>query len=315
MVPIKCALTECSNEFLIKPSRIKRSNYICCSRECAAKIKSDIYKAEGNPNFGNKGSKNPIAKSDIGITKHGYVIVRELVHPLRWQRDFIFFHRLVFEEHLRQTCPDSDYLVDVDGFGCKFLDPNVVIHHKDGNKLNNNIDNLEPMDLGDHVALHNEDFVYVRDSSGRFVQVIGKYNNDNVDIKQLFKKHSQDAGLDISSNEDCFVPVGGSRLIHTGLYLEIPQNHVGLIWSRSGLSVDFGIQVGAGCVDSSYRGEIRVLLYNFGNTSFRVKRGDRIAQLLTVPINPHMYKYSIVEKLSCTDRGSGGFGSTGVGVQ
>lgn len=126
---------------------------------------------------------------------------------------------------------------------------------------------------------------------------------------QLTKKHNSDAGLDIYSNEDITVYPSQSTLIHTNLYLEIPEGHVGLIWSRSGLSVKNKIEVGAGCIDSSYRGEVVVHLYNFSDKIYEIKKGDRIAQLLTVPIN--LGFYNKVEDLESTDRGEKGFGSSG----
>ena len=128
--------------------------------------------------------------------------------------------------------------------------------------------------------------------------------------EQLTKKVKFDAGLDIKSKHDCIVPAGESRLIKTDLYIAIPNNFVGLIWSRSGLSVKHGIEVGAGCIDSNYRGEVKVLLYNHSNTNFDIKRGDRIAQLLTIPVCLNNYKQ--VDKLDDTIRGENGFGSSGI---
>lgn len=128
--------------------------------------------------------------------------------------------------------------------------------------------------------------------------------------EQLTKKHEQDAGLDVYSAEYVRIPAGQSDLISTGLYVQIPENHVGLLWSRSGLAVKHDIEVGAGCVDASYRGEVKVLLRNLGQESYIVECGARIAQLLTIPC--YMGYYERVSELDPTDRNDGGFGSTGV---
>ena len=128
--------------------------------------------------------------------------------------------------------------------------------------------------------------------------------------EQLTKANYQDAGLDIKSIEDVVIAPRSSKLISTGLYIAIPNNHVGLIWSRSGLSVKYNIEVGAGCIDASYRGEVKVHLYNHSDVPFMVTAGDRIAQLLTIPVN--LKPYCDVVELDSTNRGTGGFGSTGV---
>lgn len=138
------------------------------------------------------------------------------------------------------------------------------------------------------------------------MEIIGKYKNNGT---KLTKKHFEDAGQDVQSNEDIIIPGHRSKLISTNLFVEIPLGHVGLLWSRSGLSVKYQLEVGAGCIDSNYRGEVKVHLYNHSENDYEVKKGDRIAQLLTIPINLEPYKP--VESLDETDRGINGFGSTG----
>lgn len=136
-----------------------------------------------------------------------------------------------------------------------------------------------------------------------------KYRNES-EFKQLIKKNKYDAGYDICSNENICVPCKTRKLISTGLYLQIPQGFVGVIKSRSGLSVNEGIEVGAGVIDSTYRGEVKVLLYNHSFNSFPINKGDRIAQLLIIPLYDGEIKE--VEELTETDRGGNGFGSTGI---
>jgi len=126
------------------------------------------------------------------------------------------------------------------------------------------------------------------------------------------KKFPTDAGADICANHTETIPVGERRTIHTGLYFKIPKKYEVQVRSRSGLAAKHGVFVlnGIGTIDESYTGEIMVVLYNSGTEEFRIDMGDRIAQIVLSPI----YTYSIkeVDVIEETDRGSGGFGSTGV---
>ncbi|KAH7730502.1 dUTP diphosphatase [Aphelenchoides avenae] len=118
------------------------------------------------------------------------------------------------------------------------------------------------------------------------------------------------AGADLCAAEDCIVPAGDRRLITTGLKIAIPEGYYGRIAPRSGLAVKHFIDTGAGVVDADYRGELKVLLFNFGKEDYEVKIGDRIAQVICEKIGHPVLKE--VEQLSDTKRGSAGFGSTGV---
>ncbi len=123
------------------------------------------------------------------------------------------------------------------------------------------------------------------------------------------RKTAGAAGYDLVSTSDWVIPPGHSRLIPTGIRLALPKDTVGIIKSRSSLSVHFDVEVGAGVIDEDYRGEIQVLLRNFGRAPYTVTAGSRIAQLLIVPIaKPDLV---VVPALDSTSRGDGGFGSTG----
>lgn len=136
------------------------------------------------------------------------------------------------------------------------------------------------------------------------------YYVDTSNNENLFKKYDNDAGYDICSNEDVEIPANNSILVNTGLFLEIPNEYVGILKSRSGLSVKYKIETGAGVIDSSYRGEIKVHLYNYNNKPFLIKKGDRITQIIFVKyINIKPIK---VNYLSNTSRNLDGFGSTGI---
>ncbi|MCS6884269.1 MAG: dUTP diphosphatase [Acidobacteriota bacterium] len=101
----------------------------------------------------------------------------------------------------------------------------------------------------------------------------------------------------------------GRALIRTGLAIAIPQGFVGRIASRSGLSVNYNIEVGAGWIDSDYRGELLVELKNLSSKPFYVAVGDRIAQLVLIELID--FELDEVEQLDYTERGPYGFGSTG----
>ena len=138
-----------------------------------------------------------------------------------------------------------------------------------------------------------------------------------INIKKLDEKaiiptraHINDAGADLYSIEDIVIPPSSRATIKTGISIEIPTGFYGRVAPRSGLAAKYGIDILAGVVDSTYRGEILVIMLNTDTSnSFKVSCGDRIAQLI---VQQHQNYYFIEsEELSSTDRGSGGFGSSG----
>ncbi|MGB3562117.1 MAG: dUTP diphosphatase [Thermoanaerobaculia bacterium] len=122
------------------------------------------------------------------------------------------------------------------------------------------------------------------------------------------------AGLDLRAavTEELTLGPGERLLVPTGLILELPPGWEGQVRPRSGLAVRHGIGLlnSPGTIDSDYRGEVRVLLVNLGSEPFVVRRGDRIAQLVVAPVAAVEVREA--GSLSPTDRGDGGFGSTGV---
>ena len=116
------------------------------------------------------------------------------------------------------------------------------------------------------------------------------------------------AGYDLSSAIDCDIYPGQRMVVQTGFAWQFPVGLCGQIWPRSGLAAKHGIDVLAGLIDSDYRGEISVVLINHGQDAFHIKRGDRIAQMVLVPF----YALGLSEgEIPETQRGDGGFGSTG----
>ena len=118
-------------------------------------------------------------------------------------------------------------------------------------------------------------------------------------------------GWDLPSYEELVIPSGEHALVKTGLAMRVPDYGMyGRIAPRSGLAVKKGIHVGAGVIDPDYRGEIGVVLFNFGKEPFEIKKGDRIAQFVVEIYSPHILE--VVETLDDTERGEKGFGSSGI---
>jgi len=119
------------------------------------------------------------------------------------------------------------------------------------------------------------------------------------------------AGMDLRADEAFTLAPGERRLVPTGLAVEIPPGHEGSVRPRSGLALRHGIGMvnAPGTVDSDYRGELAVILVNHGQAPVSFLRGDRIAQLVLAPVA--RAELELVEALSDTGRGGGGFGSTG----
>ena len=117
------------------------------------------------------------------------------------------------------------------------------------------------------------------------------------------------AGADLHASEPLVLSPGDRSAVPTGIHLELPPGHVGLVWPRSGLALRHGIDTLAGVIDSDYRGEVRVVLVNHGREPFRIEPGDRIAQLLVQRVE--RVDFVADAGLTGTTRGSGGFGSTG----
>lgn len=120
--------------------------------------------------------------------------------------------------------------------------------------------------------------------------------------------HDADAGADLRSPADYVIHPHNSTTIDTGVHVEIPVGMVGMLKSKSGLNVHFNI-VGEGVIDAGYTGSIRVKLYNHGYDAFHVHKGDKITQLVIMPV--HHATFEQVDSLEETERGNGGFGSTG----
>lgn len=122
------------------------------------------------------------------------------------------------------------------------------------------------------------------------------------------RAHEDDAGLDLRTPVKVTVPAKGSVVIDTGIHIAIPKGYAGFLKSKSGLNVNHGI-VSEGVIDAGYTGIIRAKLFNHSDEDFTFLAGDKITQLVILPVC--IPKLELVNSLDKTDRGDGGFGSTG----
>lgn len=125
--------------------------------------------------------------------------------------------------------------------------------------------------------------------------------------------YAGDAAVDLRSTTDCVIGPHERMLVPTGVAIELPDGYAALVVPRSGLAIKHGISIvnAPGLIDSNYRGEIKAILMNADpHEEFHIQRGDRIAQLMIVPVAQPRFK--AVDHLSDSERGEGGFGSSGV---
>lgn len=150
-----CAVCGCG--FYVKLSHSSRR--VTCSKKCDGIRKRKMYDGESNPNYGNKGRKNPLFKTGRRTTHYGYIIVYKPDHPNSREDGYIFEHRLVMSEHLNRPLKEWE-----------------IVHHKDEDKQNNKIENLEIMTLSQHQRHHSSLKILLRDEKGRITGY--KYKED-----------------------------------------------------------------------------------------------------------------------------------------
>ncbi len=127
------------------------------------------------------------------------------------------------------------------------------------------------------------------------------------------KAHADDAAYDLRSRADMELPPGTSVLVPTGMFMELPPGFEAQVRPRSGLALKHNLMLtnSPGTIDAGYRGEVGVIMFNAGRTPFPVRRGERIAQMVICRL-PEI-ELAVVDSLGDSDRGEGGFGSTGRG--
>lgn|SRR5699024_905728 len=142
----------CGEYFRTKKSHIKRRK--TCSRNCSGERKKIFYKGNKNPNYGNRLEKNPMYKGSY-ITSHGYRALNRPDDKNANKYGYVLEHRMIMSNELGRPLSDEE-----------------IVHHIDGNKLNNRISNLEVMDRSSHSSLHSEKYVITRcEKTGRFTDL------------------------------------------------------------------------------------------------------------------------------------------------
>ena len=122
------------------------------------------------------------------------------------------------------------------------------------------------------------------------------------------RAHETDAGLDIRAKDSQYVLAKESAIFHTGVHIQLPHGFCGILVSKSGLNIHNDI-TSTGLIDEGYTGEIVVKLFNHGGFDYKVNEGDKISQLIIVPVAYE--KLVVVDELDESDRGENGFGSSG----
>ena len=122
------------------------------------------------------------------------------------------------------------------------------------------------------------------------------------------RAHATDAGADIRTPEDFHIPSHCSRVVHTGVHIETPPNCVTMVKSKSGLNIKYGITT-TGVIDEGFTGEVVVKMINHGPFNMDFKRGDKISQLVVLPV--FYPDFELVDEIDGGERGSAGFGSSG----
>ena len=123
--------------------------------------------------------------------------------------------------------------------------------------------------------------------------------------------HAGDVAFDLSSREDVTLRPGETKAVQTGIKMAIPDGYAGLIWGRSGLARKHNLHCIAGVIDAGYRGEVAVILVNYGEASFHIEKGMRIAQMIIQEVARPSIEEVDELPVSHDGRDEGGFGSTG----
>lgn len=158
----------CGKAFHLKPSALARYKTHYCSRDCQTVARKEYMKGKGNHQYGLRGDKNPTWSGGTKITRYGYRLVQQIGHPFAVGRSqYVLEHRLVAEKYLL----NSENSVEIDGK--LYLSPEYIVHHKNGDKLDNRAENLQIMKLPEHQRIHATEQIKAmkRDRNGRLAGV------------------------------------------------------------------------------------------------------------------------------------------------
>lgn len=181
------------------------------------------------------------------------------------------------------------------------------------------INNIQELDL----SQEKKDFLTLL-TKNAYVAIL-QYNEDPSEhIKVIYKKltedatvptyaHSGDAGADLYASEDCQANAGDVTFVHTGIAMKIPKGYEGQIRPRSGMSAKTKIRIAnaPGTIDSNYRGEVQIIVDNYGSAPYIIKKGDRVAQIVFNKVPTADFEEGEVDTEENNSRGEKGFGSSG----
>lgn len=299
----------CGTPMYIKPSALKKAKTHTCSRECHIDMCKKRMTGKNNHQYGLRGHLNASFKGDILQKKNNRqidTVVYMPHHPFANKSGRVKIHRLLVEaNHERYR---HEYFIEIDG--SYYLKKHLVVHHIDGNHYNNDISNLDVMTVAEHRRVHNMMRPQKKhEKTGRFVssKLRIKFRKLKPNAKKPYQATRGSAGFDLYSTD-----VERTLLTekhNLGIAVQIPEGYVGLLFPRSSCAKT-GKWMGnsVGVIDSDYVGELSAVFYTReGAESYEV--GDRVAQLLVIP-TPHI-EWKEVDELTPTERGSGGYGSTG----
>lgn len=298
----------CGKKFHLKPSKLAKDKHHYCSRTCHIEAKKEYMKGEKNHQYGITGEKNASWKNGRRTTKYGYYMVYAPGHPFSRDR-CVLEHRLIAEKYLL----NEENSIEINGK--RYLSPNYVVHHIDFDRKNNDPDNLVVMTKEEHQKLHATMNLPDKDpETGRFKKREVPFVKVVSDAKIPTLATEDSAGYDMyaQTDEPIIIKPHKAAMIRSGVAMSIPKGYAGFVFARSGLAIKKGLRPSTcvSVIDADYRGEIGLPIRNDSDEDRVIKKHDRIAQIVFMPIlNP---KFELVESLDETERGENGFGSSGL---
>lgn len=298
----------CGKMFHVKPSRLKRSKNVCCSYECNRTLRSILMKGQGNHMYGIRGASNKLFKGNLQKRVNHLNIdfkVYRPKHPFADTYGFVLQHRLIVQENAHMF--NRNCFIDMQGV--LYLKKDLVVHHKDGNHSNNDINNLQILSRGEHTTMHNKSRISKRCSkTGKFIKSDSvKFKLLSTNAKKPVRTSDEAAGYDMYAAD--IVETEDTIVYKTDVAIELPEGYAGFLMPRSSV-VKTGMHLGnsVGLLDSDFRGNISFVFYKRQNcTPYAI--GDRVGQLVVIKLPNVVLEES--EDLSETERGINGFGSSG----
>ena len=276
-----CICPICGMKFHKKPSHINKSKISYCSKECHREAKKEYMKGERNHQYGVKGSKNSSWKSDRRISRYGYIQVRVLDHPFREADDFVFEHRLIAEKYLL----DDNNSIEINGK--RYLKNGYIVHHKNFDRQDNRVENLEVMTKEEHQKYHANLNHSIKDTkTGRFVKKIGCANPKRVTgsatVPERLHTQKEIYGLNIDTEKTITIPPYEYALLETNETFNVRKGNVGAIYWIHGVDENkaYDPHNCIGVFGSGDRGTIKLSVYNNSDKEIMILPHERVARIV-----------------------------------